>query len=158
MTWEYVAGFFDGEGNVGNAHGSGHYSPRISVSQAFTRGKQLLAKIQSFLALHGIDSKLSVKVGRRNKLSSTPMNCLVVNGREKVAKLAAKLLPYSQIKKLELQDTLRYMRMYPALNKGAACGNLTRGVKKPRLHGKASQECGSLYAPNDPRYAGKAGR
>ena len=133
MTWEYVAGFFDGEGNICNTKGSGGFSPRWSVVQQDDRGKKVLEAIQAFLALAGIKSYL----GKSRMRTERILWKLNVGSREQFEHIATKLMPYVYVKKLELQDTLRYLRAFPSLNKGTALGNRMRGIPKKQYRGKA---------------------
>lgn len=58
VTWAYLAGFFDGEGTicVGSTRGM-----QWSVAQAHERGRDVLRRIQSFLAIRGIKSSLYLR-------------------------------------------------------------------------------------------------
>lgn len=59
MTWDYIAGFFDADGTVGN----GIYDNNPSVRASFTNtNKEVLEKIQEFLGYGNLyECKLSEK-------------------------------------------------------------------------------------------------
>lgn len=61
MTWEYVAGFFDGEGCIGyhkRAYGRYVYA-FVSQGVVNERESSVLAEMQKFLRAHGVDASLT---------------------------------------------------------------------------------------------------
>jgi hypothetical protein len=61
MSWQYIAGFFDGEGSIGVTNGEkrgGSGNAKLALHQSDTRGLVLLSEIQEFLFDHGIASRL----------------------------------------------------------------------------------------------------
>ncbi len=49
MNESYIAGFFDGEGNINKFKVKGHTQYQVRIYQAGERGKILLKEIQNFL-------------------------------------------------------------------------------------------------------------
>ena len=115
MNWQYIAGFFDGEGCVCWPVGYGA-SPQVFVTQSDTRGYILLDGIQKFLAGEGIITRL-VKAG--NRPPRKPNWNLYVSGRESHIKFMKTLLPYVHIKRTVIQDSLRFFKLFPPLSRGA---------------------------------------
>lgn len=61
MTWNYIAGFFDGEGHVGLSN-DGKHTGRQQVSVAIANTHiQTLSEIRSFLAKQNIASKIYIR-------------------------------------------------------------------------------------------------
>lgn len=112
MTWEYLGGFFDGEGCITSLKVKAGYSlpGRIQLSQTQERGRVLLEEIKVFLeardivcSVHRADRK-----GNRKEI-----HYLYINGQACAMKFMRGIFPYLRIKKLEAQDTMRYLVMFP---------------------------------------------
>jgi len=117
LTWEYIGGFFDGEGSTGirsngreNSYG---YYPRTSLVQTGERGRQLLTEIQDFCANHNIRTCL-VK-GKKHKEHYTQGWYLSVNAKDDVKRFLENIVPYLRIKRTEAQDVLRTLKIFPRL-------------------------------------------
>lgn len=112
MNWNYVAGFFDGEGSVCIPNGA-HHNPRVALYQTGERGRVVLASIQRFIYEEDrIESRLVPhERGGNRKIIWT----LVVERRYEVQCFLAWILPYVRIKKVEVQDHLRYLKVFPAI-------------------------------------------
>lgn len=112
MNWSYVAGFFDGEGCIRFEVGA--ISPRIRIVQQGKRGKLALQKIQTFLIDEGIQCRVEPNGGGKRET----LWCLYFDGREKVTLFGKKALHFLLVKKSEVQDMLRFLKLYPPLNQG----------------------------------------
>lgn len=112
MTWQYVAGFFDGEGCVttyANCARPNHFNTRVIFSQSKERGKDLLKEIQLFLSEHRIKSYLHGGYDKRNMWN------LDICDRRGIETFLLTCLPLFRIKKTVAQDTWRFLRLYPTL-------------------------------------------
>lgn len=105
MSWEYLAGFFDGEGTIRLSNRATHWS----IAQSQDRGRRALEEIQRFLGDQGIPSGIHVKRRRDG------MYTLWISKRASVERIGRATLPYLRIKKVEMQDALRYLTIYPLL-------------------------------------------
>lgn len=131
LSWQYIAGFFDGEGNVRIAHGT---SPQLSLHQADTRGLKLLSEIKLFLESYGIKCNI-----HKNKLKTglgKDMYRLYTYNRHGVLTFIRHTMPYLHIKKVECQDIARYLTIFPSSH-----GNvLFRRPHVPRTHCRLGHE------------------
>lgn len=108
MTWAYIAGFFDGEGNIRMPHRS---SGQLSLHQADKRGLILFQEIKQFLEGYGI--KCSIHCNKRPTPLGKPMYRLYTYNRHGVATFIKYTFPYLRIKKAECQDLMRYLKLFP---------------------------------------------
>lgn len=118
MSWEYIAGFFDGEGNICTVHFArrgGTFSTVVSMSQTQQRGFDLLTEIKVFLKGEGVHSTIGI---RRKPNNAKWKDCwaLRVYGRESVMVFLKQVIPFVRIKKVEACDAWRFHSMYPAVN------------------------------------------
>lgn len=120
ITWEWLGGFFDGEGSTGirsNGHeNSFGYYPITTLVQTKERGRLLLERIKAFLTEEGIVSCVVIqrKVSKPNW--SIPY-ALQIGSREGAERLLTKIMPYLEIKRTEAQDVLRTLKIFPYLRK-----------------------------------------
>lgn len=115
MTWEYVAGFFDGEGNIRLDMGSGKANAKLTLTQADERGRILLTVLQEFMAEQSIRARInkSAELGPTGKY----MYRLYIYNRAGVLAFLKNVFPFIYIKKLECQDIWRYLMLFPSLQK-----------------------------------------
>jgi hypothetical protein len=110
MNWAYVAGFFDGEGNIRMEMGSERNSVQAQIIQAGDIGNRVLEEIRSFIAQSGIQSKVHHRSARyANRL---PVHVLYT-GSVHAEKFLANVFPYLRVKKTHAQDVLRIRKMFP---------------------------------------------
>jgi len=114
INWAYIAGFFDGEGNIAikrHSRNWGYGFPLCRTVQAGDRGFRILTKIKDFLEVEEIRSRISVK----RDSAHIHQDCydLSIDGWLGVNKFLTFLLPYLEVKRTEAQDILRYRRLYP---------------------------------------------
>lgn len=103
MTYEYIAGFFDGEGhcrrsNYKNGRGEDWIAVTMIMGQSESNnGLDVLTQIKDFL---GIANQLSVT----NK-ATNPHYRLEIRGK-KAEEVLLKLLPYCIVKQKQIKQTL----------------------------------------------------
>lgn len=148
MSWEYIAGFFDGEGNV-SYFGEKAFST-INISQSRDRGFRVLSLIKEFLETQGIKAQVysydAIKFyGQRGVDGNyASVHRLHVIGREAVVSFMEGVLPFLHVKQIEVQDCLRYQKIYPSLNRDRywqleRVANMTRGrIEAARLRRESS--------------------
>lgn len=115
ITWEYLAGFFDGEGciNYANSGSVRTYRVRLTFSQSRPRGYELLGRIKHFLELNGCKlGKIHTSGYIRDKEKQGWQ--LQIVQKDSVKLILNALMPYLEIKKLEAQDALRRTKLYPS--------------------------------------------
>jgi hypothetical protein len=116
MSWQYVAGFFDGEGCIRIAQGSCTISPQISLYQSRPRGFVLLTEIQEFLALHEITARMNKQREYQTERSGTQMMFrLYIYRRVDALAFIERIFPFLRIKKVECPDIYRWLRIYPII-------------------------------------------
>lgn len=125
MTWEYIAGFFDGEGCVRLYQGKqGQARPYVQMSQAVPR-EGVLLEIQKFLKSHGIETYF-----RRDKSTNPGWNdccSLKISTREGCAEFLRNVLPHMHAKKDEAEEVLSNLDKNPSRR-----GGLNRLLVKKR--------------------------
>jgi hypothetical protein len=116
ISWSYLAGFFDGEGcvNYANSGSKRTYRVRLTFSQAFPRGKQLLLEIKTFLEANGCKLGQISTSGYQRAIDKQGWQ-LQVTERQSTELIMKKLLPHLHIKKLEVQDALRRQLLFPPI-------------------------------------------
>ncbi len=125
VTWPYVAGFFDGEGCIAHVN-PGKISWRVSITQTDVHALDLVTE---FLNSNGIktfrhnDSKPFT--GKSGHMGRRPCFSIWMGGRTGVVNFLSAVLPYLIVKKIQAQDLLRFLKMYPDLR-----GPVTR-LRKP---------------------------
>jgi LAGLIDADG endonuclease len=115
ITWQYLAGFFDGEGcvNYANSGSKRTYRVRLTFSQAFPRGLVLLNKIKAFLEANECKLGKVTTSGYRRTLDKQGWQ-LQVTHKASTKKIMEAMLPHLEIKKVEVQDALRRQLLYPS--------------------------------------------
>lgn len=115
MSWQYIAGFFDGEGCITLCRDSS-FSPNVQMTQT---EYSVLEIIKMFLEEHDIPSQIY-------SWRSQGPNCKqrwdlrIRGGRQTVKKFLENVIPYLIVKKLKAQDTLRTLVLYPPRNQYGA--------------------------------------
>lgn len=113
MNWPYIAGFFDGEGNVGIP--LGHNTVLLNITQAGRSGLEVLEEIKCFLGIHGIKSRVYQRKVIENRqvvymLWVSPTNSMT---------FLSKVMPYLRVKRTKSQDIIRIKTLFPSLTKSA---------------------------------------
>ncbi len=115
-SWEYVAGFWDGEGCIWMPVGKGR---TVSASISQTDPKVLIA-IKEFLERQGLKPKLRKQSGKSKKAFNDKADhwTILFQGTKKTSFLLEKLLPFLNTKKkIYAQDVLRFFTIFPSLRK-----------------------------------------
>ena len=156
ISWEYVAGFFDGEGCVGihqNKARRGNGCPVVIIAQTGDRGRLLLLEIADFLKPMGVSTYL----GTSKRMKDTHRTCynLRIANRPGVITFLRGVFPYLRIKKVEAQDVLRFLTVF-----GSIKGWYFRELNQLRSAAKARGEgYVAIAVPyNHPDSLGKEGR
>lgn len=114
MNWAYIAGFFDGEGNVCMPLGSN--TVLLNITQAGDRGRETLEEIITFLESHKIQANYRK---RQDIVNRKPVYMLWVRPTYAALFLLG-VLPYLRIKRTIAQDILRAKLLFPSLTKSKA--------------------------------------
>lgn len=151
LSWQYVAGFFDGEGHVGMVRqkkcGEGHYSNgsiRASMVQSRERGRILLEAVSKFLSNYGIKSTVGVHHPGDERCSRSYH--LRMTGYRSVIPFLQQCMPFIWIKKSEAEDLIRFYRAFPSLRgKGHSHSDNVRKawVTRRRLYGEKGKKVDS---------------
>jgi len=132
VTWAYLAGFFDGEGSLGcsQTRGGRIGSFRVTVAQSGREGLDVLSRARDFLAAEGVDayvySRKATGMGKR------PMHYLCISAFHSLRRFLRGILPYVVVKRVNCQDTMRYLIMFPISRAGTG----GRAWKTRRLAGR----------------------
>ena len=110
MSWEYLAGLFDGEGCIVVA-GPG-IEWRIAQND---RGRQALVDVQSFLQARGY-SVAFLPNYYQYKGQQKVMYVVRVAKKADVQQICHHLLPYLRVRQLAALDAWRWLTLYPAMS------------------------------------------
>ena len=114
MSWQYIAGFFDGEGCLW-----GNHCDSVGIYQGGDIGREVLAEIQMFLFRYAATSNIRIKrrsdKDKSNIHRNKVMYELTIGNRESMRIFLSNILPYLRVKRILVQDYLRYNKMYPGL-------------------------------------------
>jgi len=127
LTWDYLAGFFDGEGYVNCGYrlrSQGRYRRfAITITQA---DRDVLEQIQNFLAQNEIPSQVYLQGQRIDKRHPRPCYQLQVTGAENVWGFLWCIEPYLIVKQ---EQARKGIEMLEELGRQARAGELD-----PRIH------------------------
>lgn len=115
ITWEYIAGFFDGEGSVSmvvSAHRKTTASPKVHIGQSGKEGLAVLSAIQAFLVDQTIHGYI---FSQKNHGRCRQMHGIQVCARADVDKFLHAIIPFVRVKKVIVQDAIRHLKMFPPL-------------------------------------------
>ena len=143
ITWQYVAGLFDGEGYVGVQVGGKAVSAKWSIAQSGKQGELLFSHLIPWLRAQG------VKVYLHGYQCKDPrfQKKWAISGhtRASVNALLQGIFPYLIVKKLIAQDILRFLKVFPKLSTATRTDGKAKWEKRVRLYGPSGNRCG-LYA------------
>lgn len=117
MTWDYIAGFWDGEGWVAiNAPRSRQKSPYVNIGACqSTPQDECLKEIQKFLYDEGIPSK--IYIAKSNGPRRHPVSKLYVTGhRNGRLEFLKQLLPLAIVKKSAIEIAVAVLEKTPVRN------------------------------------------
>jgi hypothetical protein len=117
----YIAGFFDGEGCVRAYTRPDRFTgchSRIQIAQSGERGRIVLQEISRFLLTHGVISQVHVHKYKNPKYLYGWY--LQISRIECVKQFIRLVMPYLLVKKVEAQDTLRFLSMFGAVGRKSA--------------------------------------
>lgn len=127
MNWDYIAGFFDGEGSLHMA--MGHKKLKRPTAAIGQKDPLPLIAIKEFLEQQGIECYLyQNKVG--NKLSANRLYRLQLKTLNDVRKFLYHIAPRLVLKKQLAEDCWRWARVYPALTREQVKKNCSVGMKE----------------------------
>lgn len=112
ITWQYIAGFFDGEGCIVPHHASPQFAVKVTQCD-----EKVIDDIGYFLASHNIVALKYNSKPEWYKFYKKPIFNLHVNYREGSTRFLEHVFPYLRVKKQTAQDALRFMKVYPARQK-----------------------------------------
>lgn len=143
LTWQYVAGIFDGEGYVGVQSGGGALTAKISISQSGKQGEALFGHLYPWLRDKGIKVYLSghVLADPRYQKKWT----LETHTRASVTAFLEGVFPYLIVKKTTSQDVLRFFKLFPKLSSAPTKHGKDRWETRVKLYGPSGNKCG-LYS------------
>ena len=121
LNWDYIAGFFDGEGNVNVPCGTSERSlqqPRVTIAQSGERGRVVLVEIAAFL-----QNKAGISATVRPRSLVKPHHetawILHIGRRVDVVRFLTEMRGRVFVKKTATEDVLRYMIVFPSTQRYA---------------------------------------
>lgn len=132
MSWQYIAGFFDGEGSVGLRLGSptNSIAPYLFFYQSSESDEPppVLLMIDDFLKQAGIRCRTCASHASPDARikSKKAMYVTKLTTREGVARLLEKLFPFLIVKKCRAQDLWRFLKANGPQLQGLRCAEAAR--------------------------------
>lgn len=141
MSWQYISGFFDGEGNISTP--LGHGSLHLGITQAGKSGIEVLTEIQNFLAIRGIKSRMQYV---RHIKDRKPVYVLYMSTKAALPFLKS-VYPYLRVKRVQALDVIRHRTLYPGMFVSPLCRAWRReqGIK----HNVARTHCSKGHLLSD---------
>ena len=140
VDWQYIAGFFDGEGCVSLVYGA-------AIAQ---KDRRPLKQIQEFLAEHGIFTTIG------NPIRRDQVWYLKIMRKEALKQLLLGIRPWVIVKKQLTEDIWRFLVLFPAMLKSTTVAaeyrwrNHTRQTSEERRAHQRKQK-NDKYR-NDPNF------
>lgn len=125
VTWDYIAGFFDGEGSLSMmnfSHRNTLAAAIVTISQSGEEGLQILSAIRDFLGTQGIKGYIQTQTRRANY---RVMHHLKISARSGVTAFLQEVRGRVHVKRVVVQDVLRFFTLYPSL-RGATIAERNR--------------------------------
>jgi intein/homing endonuclease len=120
LTWEYLAGFFDGEGCLNTGSGSSRRSTgfsRIFLAQSGPQGLAVLREIQDFLEQYAIQSSLLTRP--KVKAHHEAAHILTIGRRDSLLAFLTAIRGHVRVKKQVVEDTRRFLLIYPSTRRAS---------------------------------------
>lgn len=117
MNWDYIAGFFDGEGCVStfrNRCRTGLPSTVVCISQTGEEGFAVLTEIREFLLALGIKGYICTQT-RRNIPNRRVIHNLQISARPSTTAFLKAVLDRVRVKRAKVEQTLAFFEANPSL-------------------------------------------
>lgn len=140
-SWQYIAGFFDGEGCV-TSGGKVRPYPKVQMTQVGEQGRVLLQGIAEYMRAFDIESH----TWRREIAKYYPgkpwrdVYVLTITKTESQLRFFEHVLPYIYIKKVVVEDFLRVMKLFPSMPTGSPIYNRQRSEEQKLKWSALSEE------------------
>ncbi len=119
MSWEYIAGFFDGEGSISGITRASNACWGVSISQSNFSGSgvapPILLEISAFLTLRGINHTVCPNKDKDKKAHHRDNFSLQIFNRAGMSAFIRGTLPFLRVKKQVAEDLVRFLKIYPSL-------------------------------------------
>jgi len=124
ISWQYIAGFLDGEGCIGFYPDGRTARVLVEICQAEPQ-EQVLFEIQAFCAEHGImlTHRVSQSYGNR-----TPLHKIYTVNRAVASEFLKQIEPYLRVKRLKAKEMIAWADAHPARR-----GSRPRPIKKAKV-------------------------
>jgi hypothetical protein len=114
MSWEYIAGFLDGEGCIeiskaGDGHGYRFERVRVRISQSVSQAA-VLDEIAEFLIDNGY--RPTVRTQNPQKKNWQGVVRLTLNRAEDNRRFLTKILPHLRVKQENAKEALAFLSQY----------------------------------------------
>lgn len=127
LSWQWVAGFFDGEGSISLY--VRRYS--IDIQVLFTQSyKPLLDELRSFLVKEG--ASLGIRMAIKDKRQSA--YSLYVSSNHDVSEVLLRMLPYLRLKHIQAKSTIDYLA--DRISGDRLVSVFNQEVREGRRHGR----------------------
>ena len=116
VSWDYIAGFFDGEGSVSTmnfTHRDTLAATIVTLSQTGAEGERILSDINRFLWENGVKGYVHSQIRRARYRQ---MHHLKICARDSVQGFLEAMLPRVSVKRVIVQDTLRFIKVFPSIH------------------------------------------
>jgi hypothetical protein len=110
ISWQYIAGFFDGEGCVNVYETQGYLRPYCSMVQAEPR-QEVILKISEFLDMEGIDHRIDT--AEQKGYGWKPLHRLQITKRSETLKFLRAIQPYAIAKKADVDRVAEWIEKNP---------------------------------------------
>lgn len=139
MSWQYLAGFLDGEGSIncydGKQYGKYKGVRRVFRIQIYQNSEIVLEEIQRFLQENKISSKLRHHLRPEKYGEGHPGSwMLTVEGVRDTFRFLCKIEKYVIVKHMKVQESLAYIE------------NLIEQANQGELHGNSAKAYANLKA------------
>ena len=117
LTWQYVAGFFDGEGHIGthaNRARRSWFGSVATFAQSGKEGAEILGEIKAFLKEHGVVAYLRCQPRSQSNTALRDMWSLKIASRPNLTTFLRFIVPHLRVKRVVAEDHLRFLAMFPS--------------------------------------------
>lgn len=126
ISWEYIAGFFDGEGCIGMYPDPKYRTTRVLVEMCQAEPQEaVLFEIQAFCAQHGIALTDRVCPAKDNR---APLHKIYTVNRAVASEFLKRVEPFLRVKRVKAKELIAWADSNPARR-----GAHRRPLKKERV-------------------------